>query len=45
MLRDSCYSALGISSFIMWLVLGAKFFMTSFNKLGGGAMIERGSWA
>ena len=42
MLRDSCYSALGISSFIMWLVLGAKFFMTSFNKLGGGAMIERG---
>jgi tripartite ATP-independent transporter DctM subunit len=41
MLRDSCYSALGISSFIMWLVLGAKFFMTSFNKLGGGAMIER----
>jgi tripartite ATP-independent transporter DctM subunit len=41
MLRDSCYSSLGISSFIMWLVLGAKFFMTSFNKLGGGAMIER----
>jgi len=25
MLRDSCYSSLGISSFIMWLVLGAKF--------------------
>lgn len=41
MLRDSCYSSLGISSFIMWLVLGAKFFMTTFNKLGGGAMIER----
>jgi TRAP-type mannitol/chloroaromatic compound transport system permease large subunit len=25
----------------MWLVLGAKFFMTTFNKLGGGGMIER----
>jgi len=41
MLRDSCYQALKVSTFIMWLVLGAKYFMTTFNKLGGGALIER----
>jgi len=39
MFLESCYSALKISTFIMWLVLGAKFFMTTFNKLGGGTLI------
>ena len=39
MFLETCYSALKISTFIMWLVLGAKFFMTTFNKLGGGTMI------
>jgi tripartite ATP-independent transporter DctM subunit len=39
MFLESCYSALKISTFIMWLVLGAKFFMTTFNKLGGGSLI------
>ena len=39
MFLDSGYSALKISTFIMWLVLGAKFFMTTFNKLGGGNLI------
>ncbi|MFZ5584944.1 MAG: TRAP transporter large permease [Thermodesulfobacteriota bacterium] len=41
MLKQACYSSLKISTFIMWLVLGAKLFMGTFNKLGGGAMIER----
>jgi len=39
MFLESGYSALKISTFIMWLVLGAKFFMTTFNKLGGGNLI------
>jgi tripartite ATP-independent transporter DctM subunit len=39
MLKETGYSALRISTFIMWLVLGAKFFMSTFNKLGGGDMI------
>lgn len=39
MVLDAGYSALKISTFIMWLVLGAKFFMTTFNKLGGGNLI------
>ena len=39
MLKATGYSALKISTFIMWLVLGAKFFMTTFNKLGGGNLI------
>lgn len=33
------YRALRTSCFIMFLVLGAKYFMTVFTKLGGGAMI------
>jgi tripartite ATP-independent transporter DctM subunit len=41
MMKNSCYGALRASTMVMWLVLGAKFFMTTFNKLGGGAMIER----
>jgi tripartite ATP-independent transporter DctM subunit len=40
MLKDSCFSALKISTFIMWLVLGAKYFMATFNKLGGGNLIS-----
>ncbi|MBC8442483.1 MAG: TRAP transporter large permease subunit [Deltaproteobacteria bacterium] len=39
MILETGYSALKISTFIMWLVLGAKFFMTTFNKLGGGNLI------
>jgi tripartite ATP-independent transporter DctM subunit len=39
MLKETGYSALKISTFIMWLVLGAKYFMTTFNKLGGGDLI------
>lgn len=39
MLKETCYGALKISTFIMWLVLGAKFFMSTFNKLGGGNLI------
>jgi tripartite ATP-independent transporter DctM subunit len=39
MLKETGYSALRISTFIMWLVLGAKYFMTTFNKLGGGSLI------
>lgn len=39
MLKETGYSALRISTFIMWLVLGAKYFMTTFNKLGGGELI------
>jgi tripartite ATP-independent transporter DctM subunit len=39
MFLESGYSALKISTFILWLVLGAKFFMTTFNKLGGGNLI------
>ena len=39
MLKETGYSALKISTFIMWLVLGAKFFMSTFNKLGGGDLI------
>jgi tripartite ATP-independent transporter DctM subunit len=39
MLAETGYHALRISTFIMWLVLGAKFFMSSFNKLGGGELI------
>jgi tripartite ATP-independent transporter DctM subunit len=39
MLAETGYSALRISTFIMWLVLGAKFFMSTFNKLGGGVLI------
>lgn len=39
MLKDTCFAALKISSFIMWLVLGAKYFMSTFNKLGGGNLI------
>ncbi|MFH1058041.1 MAG: TRAP transporter large permease subunit [Pseudomonadota bacterium] len=41
MIKEASYQALKISTFIMWLVVGAKFFMGTFNKLGGGAMIER----
>ncbi len=40
MLKETGYSALKISTFIMWLVLGAKFFMSTFNKLGGGDLIS-----
>jgi tripartite ATP-independent transporter DctM subunit len=40
MLKETGYSALKISAFIMWLVLGAKFFMSTFNKLGGGDLIS-----
>jgi len=40
MLKDTCYGALRISTFIMWLVLGAKYFMSTFNKLGGGNLIS-----
>ena len=40
MLKETCYSALKISAFIMWLVLGAKYFMSTFNKLGGGELIS-----
>lgn len=39
MLKETCFSALKISTFIMWLVLGAKYFMSTFNKLGGGNLI------
>lgn len=39
MLKETGYRALKTSCFIMWLVLGAKYFMTVFTKLGGGAMI------
>jgi TRAP-type mannitol/chloroaromatic compound transport system permease large subunit len=40
MIKETGYSALKISTFIMWLVLGAKFFMSTFNKLGGGDLIS-----
>jgi tripartite ATP-independent transporter DctM subunit len=40
MLKETCFSALKISTFIMWLVLGAKYFMATFNKLGGGNLIS-----
>jgi tripartite ATP-independent transporter DctM subunit len=40
MILETGYSALKISTFIMWLVLGAKFFMSTFNKLGGGNLIS-----
>lgn len=40
MLKETGYSALKISTFIMWLVLGAKYFMSTFNKLGGGDIIS-----
>lgn len=40
MLKETGFSALKISAFIMWLVLGAKFFMSTFNKLGGGDLIS-----
>ena len=40
MLKETCFSALKISTFIMWLVLGAKYFMSTFNKLGGGNLIN-----
>ncbi len=36
---EAGYSALKISTFIMFLVLGAKYFMTTFSKLGGGHVI------
>jgi len=39
MLKETGYHALRISTFIMWLVLGAKYFMSTFNKLGGGELI------
>ena len=39
MVKETGYSALRISTFIMWLVLGAKYYMTTFNKLGGGDLI------
>jgi len=38
-LKETGYRALRTSCFIMFLVLGAKYFMTVFTKLGGGAMI------
>jgi len=40
MLKEAGFSAIKISTFIMWLVLGAKYFMTTFNKLGGGDLIR-----
>jgi tripartite ATP-independent transporter DctM subunit len=42
MVKETGYSALRISTFIMWLVLGAKYYMTTFNKLGGGDLIGQG---
>ncbi|BEQ15438.1 TRAP transporter large permease [Desulfoferula mesophila] len=39
MMKETVFSALKISTFIMWLVLGAKYFMSTFNKLGGGNLI------
>lgn len=39
MIKETVFSALKISTFIMWLVLGAKYFMSTFNKLGGGNLI------
>lgn len=39
MLKESGLRALRTTTFIVWLVLGAKYFMTTFTKLGGGALI------
>jgi len=39
MLKETGIRALKTTTFILWLVLGAKYFMTTFTKLGGGYLI------
>jgi len=39
MLKETGLRALKTTVFIVWLVLGAKYFMTTFTKLGGGYLI------